>query len=84
MILTTLQITLQSVAMRLARISSLLVALPAVSLLATTITTATGTNTNFAAAQLISEPDLIVNQSAPNYSLETAQQVSPQYYAADA
>ena len=60
MILSTLQITLPSMAMRLAQIGTLLVALPAVSLLATTITTATGTNTNFAAAnggtQLISEP----------------------------
>ena len=51
---------------------------------ADTVTLATGTNTTIGTAQSISlAPDLIVNQIAPNYSLGTAQPVSPQYYGAD-
>jgi hypothetical protein len=64
-------------------LSSLLLSLAAAAM-ATTITIATGANTSLAAAQLISQPDLIINQAAPNYSLANTQPVSPQYYAADA
>jgi hypothetical protein len=50
-----------------------------------TFTTATGTNTSLATAQTISvTPDLIINQIPPNYTLGTAQPVSPQYMASDA
>jgi len=62
-------------------LSSLLLSLAAAAM-ATTITIATGANTSLAAAQLISQPDLIINQAAPNYSLANTQPVSPQYYAA--
>jgi hypothetical protein len=51
---------------------------------ADTFTFANGTNTSLGTSQLINlNPDLIVHQQAPNYTLATAQAVSPQYYAYD-
>jgi hypothetical protein len=51
---------------------------------ADTVTLATGTNTTIGTAQSISlVPDLMLNQISPNYSLGTAQPISPQYYGAD-
>jgi hypothetical protein len=76
--------SIRSIARKFLSVGGLLAALPVVPVLASTITVATGANTSLATAQLLSEPDLIVHQSTPNYSLQTAQLVSPQYYAADA
>lgn len=51
---------------------------------ASTFTFATGSNTSLATSQPISlSPDLVIHQARPNFSLATAQPVSPQFYAYD-
>jgi hypothetical protein len=65
-----------------ARAALVFIALTAVR--ADTVTTASGTNTTIGTAQSISlAPDLVLNQIAPNYSLGTAQPVSPQFFGSD-
>ena len=50
-----------------------------------TVTFATGTNTSLGTAQTISvTPDLVIHEIPPNYTLASAQPVSPQYMASDA
>lgn len=64
------------------RTALVLVALTAVR--ADTVTLASGTNTTIGTAQSISlAPDLMLNQIPPNYTIGTAQLISPQYYGAD-
>jgi hypothetical protein len=49
-----------------------------------TVTTDTGANTTLQSAQAFGSSDLVINQLAPNYSLATAQAISPKFYAEDA
>jgi len=69
----------------LSQIAVLALVLAAASIAgAATFTYATGANTSLGASQLISlTPDLMLQQQPPNYTVGTAQPVSPQYYAYD-
>ena len=66
-------------------VTSSLLFLAVLAARADTFTTATGTNTSLATEQTMTvTPDLIVNQIPPNFTLGTAQPVSPQYMASEA
>jgi hypothetical protein len=66
-------------------IQTLLVPLMVLAARGDTFVTATGTNTTLGTAQAMNvTPDLVIHQIPPNFTLGTAQPVSPQYMASDA
>jgi hypothetical protein len=66
------------------RASGLLIFLPLVTIQADTFTFATGANTSLGTAQALNvNPDLVINQAPPNFTLATAQPVSPEYQASE-
>jgi hypothetical protein len=66
-------------------VTSSLVLLAVIAARGDTFTTATGTNTSLATEQTMTvTPDLIIHEIPPNFTLGTAQPVSPQYMASEA
>ncbi len=58
--------------------------LPLITIQADTFVFATGANTTLGTAKaLIVNPDLVINQAPPNFTLGTAQPVSPEYQASE-
>lgn len=66
-------------------LTSLLILVASSAAGAATFVVANGANTSYGAAQPMNQnPDLVIQQTTPNYTLGTAQNVSPLWYGSDA